>query len=171
MSLAHRRALTLEVCERRQMSYWITWWGTGFEPVTSSVSGNGIDRSCFRILLMSCGVWSADVHGRMSLSRTVVTRLVTHLGPRVCPGSQSAWRAGPRLVRRFADVGLSAWELACHACLSTVYAGQEPYALSVDDRYRPSQTLVSGTQRARRTPETIWMQTTGATLLVVNGAA
>ena len=52
---------------------------TRFELVTSSVSGNVVGRSCFRILGLSCGVWSADVHGRMSLSRAVVTYLVTRL--------------------------------------------------------------------------------------------
>ena len=50
---------------------------TGFEPVTSSVSGNVVGCSCFRILLMRCGKWSADVHGRMPPPRAVVTRLVT----------------------------------------------------------------------------------------------
>jgi hypothetical protein len=49
------------------------------------------------------------------------------------------------------DVGLSAWELACHAFLSTVFAGQGLFALPVDDRPRPSQTVASGTQRARCT--------------------
>jgi hypothetical protein len=49
------------------------------------------------------------------------------------------------------DVGLSAWELACHALLSTVFAGQGLFALPVDDRPRPSQTVASGTQRARCT--------------------
>jgi hypothetical protein len=37
----------------------------------------------------------------------------------------------------------------------------------VDDRHRPSQTLASGTQRAHCTHETIWMQTTGATLVAI----
>ena len=31
----------------------------------SSVSGNVVGCTCFRILFMNCGVWSADVHGRM----------------------------------------------------------------------------------------------------------
>jgi hypothetical protein len=47
------------------------------------------------------------------------------------------------------DVGLSAWELACHTSPTTVFTGQGLLALSVDDRQRPSQTLASGTQRAR----------------------
>ncbi len=63
---------------------------------------------------------------------------------------------------------LSAWELACHALLTTVFAGQGLLVLPVDDRHRPSQTLASGTQRARCTPETVWMQTTGACLFVFN---
>ncbi len=52
----------------------------GLEPRTSSSSGNAIGRSYFRILGVNCGEWSADVHGRMSLSRAVVTQLVTRLG-------------------------------------------------------------------------------------------
>ena len=56
---------------------------------------------------------------------------------------------GPRLVRRFASVGLSAWELACHALPITVFAAQSLFALSVSARYKPPQTVVSGTQRAR----------------------
>ena len=42
-------------------------------------SGNVVRRACFRILFLSCDVWSADVHGTMSLSRAIVTRSVTHL--------------------------------------------------------------------------------------------
>jgi hypothetical protein len=56
---------------------------------------------------------------------------------------------------------LSAWEPACHAYLTTVFAGQGVFALPVDDHHRPSQTLASGTQRARCMRETIWMQNTG----------
>ena len=48
-----------------------------------------------------------------------------------------------------ADVALSAWELACHASPTTVFAAQRLFALSVSARYRPSQTVPSGTQRAR----------------------
>jgi len=66
------------------------------------------------------------------------------------------------------EPALSAWELACHALPTTVFAGQGLFALPVDDRHRPSQAVVSGTQRARCTYETIWMQTTGASLLAVN---
>jgi hypothetical protein len=47
------------------------------------------------------------------------------------------------------DIGLSAWELACYASLITVFAAQRLFALSVSARYRPSQTLPSGTQGAR----------------------
>ena len=47
--------------------------------MTSSVSGNDIGRSCFRILMMSCDLWSADVHGRTAPSKVVVTRVVTHI--------------------------------------------------------------------------------------------
>src|SRR5438034_5854071 len=47
------------------------------------------------------------------------------------------------------DVGLSAWELACHALPTTVFAAQRLFTLSVSGRCRPSQTAPSGTQGAR----------------------
>jgi hypothetical protein len=69
------------------------WHGCGVAPtgdrtallwsssaVIASALGNAVWCSCFRIVLMSCGVWSADVHGRLSPSRVVVTQLVTRLG-------------------------------------------------------------------------------------------
>jgi hypothetical protein len=59
-----------------------TWWTvTGFEPVTSSVSGNAIYGSCFRIFKVSCSVRSVLVRWCPSLSAAVVTQLVTHLQP------------------------------------------------------------------------------------------
>jgi hypothetical protein len=45
--------------------------------VTSSAPGNIVRRSCFRILLMSCAVWSTGVHRCTLLPRAVVTHLVT----------------------------------------------------------------------------------------------
>lgn len=39
--------------------------------------------------------------------------------------------------------------LACHAVLTTAFAAQRLFALSVSARYRPSQTVPSGTHRAR----------------------
>ena len=48
-----------------------------------------------------------------------------------------------------ADVALSAWELACHVLSTTVFAAQSLFVLSVSARYRPLQTVASGTQRAR----------------------
>jgi hypothetical protein len=66
---------------------------------------------------------------------------------------------------------LSAWELASHACPATDFAGQGLFALPVDDRYRPSENLASGTQQARCTHETIWMHTIGAVLVAITGAA
>jgi len=45
---------------------------------------------------------------------------------------------------------LSAWELVCHALPTTVFAAQGLSALSVIVRYAPSETVLSGTQRARR---------------------
>ena len=69
----------------RWMSAWLLHFGAA--PVwrsrsrvvfrIASVSGNVIGRSCFRILLMSCDAWSADVHRRTPPSRAVVTQLVT----------------------------------------------------------------------------------------------
>jgi hypothetical protein len=47
------------------------------------------------------------------------------------------------------EPALSAWELACHALPTTVFAAHRLFALSVSARYRPSQTVPSGTQRAR----------------------
>ena len=63
------------------------------------------------------------------------------------------------------EPALSAWELACHALPTTVFAAQSKFALSVSARYRPPQTMASGTQRARCTHEAFWMQTSGAPLL------
>ena len=53
------------------------------------------------------------------------------------------------------DIGLSAWELACHTLLTTVFAGQGRFVLPVDYHHRPSQTLASGTQRARCRSEAV----------------
>jgi hypothetical protein len=53
------------------------------------------------------------------------------------------------LVVRSADLGLSAWELACHALPIIVFAAKRLFALSVSARYGPSQTVPSGTQGAR----------------------
>jgi hypothetical protein len=36
------------------------------------------------------------------------------------------------------EPALSAWELACHALLTTIFAGQGLFSLPVGDRYRPS---------------------------------
>jgi hypothetical protein len=44
----------------------------GWHGQTSSVSGNVVGCFCFRTLLLSCGVSSADVHGRMSPSSAVL---------------------------------------------------------------------------------------------------
>ncbi len=82
------------------------------------------------------------------MSRLTVPEAVGRLH-HCLPGSQSAWVVGPRLIRRFANVGLSAWELACHALPTKVLAAQRLFALSVSARYRPPHTVPSGTQRAR----------------------
>jgi hypothetical protein len=49
-------------------------------------------------------------------------------------------------------LALSAWELACHALPTTVFAVQRLFALSVSARYKPYQTVPSGMQRARHLP-------------------
>jgi hypothetical protein len=46
------------------------------------------------------------------------------------------------------EPALSAWELACHTLPTIVFAAQSLFALSVSARYRPPQTVASGTQRA-----------------------
>jgi hypothetical protein len=46
------------------------------------------------------------------------------------------------------DVALSAWELACHALPTTVFAAQRLFTLPVSARHRPTQTMLSGTQRS-----------------------
>jgi hypothetical protein len=43
-------------------------------------------------------------------------------------------------------LGLSAWELACHALPTTVFVAQRLFVLSVSARHRTSQTVLSGTQ-------------------------
>jgi hypothetical protein len=52
---------------------------TGFEPVTSSVSGNDVYCSCFPIFTLSCCAWSVLVRWRPSPRAAVVTQFVTHL--------------------------------------------------------------------------------------------
>ena len=47
--------------------------------MTSSVSGNAIYCSCFRIFTLSCCVWSALVRWCPSLSAVIVTQLGTQL--------------------------------------------------------------------------------------------
>ena len=71
----------------------------------------------------------------------------------VAPGP--SWAAKPQLARlgdlhrRGSDARPSAWELACHALPITAFAAQSLFALFVSARYRPPQTVPSGTQRAR----------------------
>ena len=45
--------------------------------MTSSVSGNDVYRSCFRIFVLSCWAWSVLVRWCPSPSAAVVTQLVT----------------------------------------------------------------------------------------------
>ena len=51
---------------------------TGFEPVTSSVSGNFVGRACFHILAMTCYEWSVCVHWRLPPSAAMVTQLLAY---------------------------------------------------------------------------------------------
>ena len=55
---------------------------TGFEPVTSSVSGNDICRICFRFFAVNCCLWSTLVRWCPLLSAAIVTQLVTRLRAR-----------------------------------------------------------------------------------------
>jgi hypothetical protein len=41
--------------------------------------------------------------------------------------------AGPRLVRRLTNLGLSAWESACHAFPAVIFEGQGMFVVPVDD--------------------------------------
>jgi hypothetical protein len=69
---------------------------------------------------------------------------------------------GPHHLERVTGIepALSAWEQACHLALTIMFAGQKHFALSVSDPRVPPLILHSGTQRARCTPETIWLQNT-----------
>jgi hypothetical protein len=59
----------------------------------------------------------------------------------------ASWSTSGPKVCNF--VGPSAWELACHALPTRVFAAHRLFTLSVSTRYRPSQTAPSGTQGAR----------------------
>jgi hypothetical protein len=48
---------------------------------------------------------------------------------------------GPQIL----NLGLSAWELACHVSLTIVFAAQRLFSFSVSARHRPSQTVPTGT--------------------------
>jgi hypothetical protein len=106
--------------------------------------------------------WRSTGAPSQRLRRRLAACLTACLDHGPCGRLVHVWSAGSPAS------GLSAWELACHARLTTVFAGERLSALPVDDRHRPSQTMATGTQRARCTPETIWMQTVGTALLAVN---
>ena len=65
--------------------------------------------------------------------------------PHCLRSSQSALVSGPRLVRRFVNVALSAWELDCHASLTGKLQVSHHLRLSVSDRQTPVLTPLSGT--------------------------
>ena len=69
-------------------------------------------------------------------------------GLRLGPRRQARWVGGDSGLARL--LALSAWELACHALPTIVFAVQRLFALSVSARHRPSQTVASGTQRVRQ---------------------
>src|SRR6185437_7527863 len=73
-----------------------------------------------------------------------MARVIALMAPVSSPHGRliHVWSAGSP------NVGLSAWELACHALPTTVFAAQSLCALPVSARYRPPQTVASGTQRA-----------------------
>jgi hypothetical protein len=94
---------------------------TGFEPVTSSVSGNAICRSCSRIFALSCYTWSTLVRWCPSSSAAIVTQLVTRLRARgqtdpllvsyrrsvgCC---RSAGNMASRVTRSVAECRMSLW--------------------------------------------------------------
>ena len=87
-------------------------------------------RSCFRILTLSCDVWSADVHGRTPPSKAVLTRLVTHIGPH---GSGASWPTA----------SLPGW-IAVR--LGTDWSTSGP---QVSGRGRPAHSEVKGRSRYR----------------------
>lgn len=53
----------------------------GFEPVTSSVSGNAIERTCFRFLSLNCYLLYAGVHRSRRPSTAIVTQLLMSMSP------------------------------------------------------------------------------------------
>jgi hypothetical protein len=83
-----------------------------------------------------------------------VTALEAVGGPPHClPGSRSVWVPGARLVRRFSNVGTISLGTGLSCFADTVFAAQSLLALSVSGRYRPPQTVPSGTQGARPTDD------------------
>jgi hypothetical protein len=105
---------------------------------------------------------------RSGLTSGLTFAVRSQVGVGICEGRQltapegswpTAWLPARTVVRvghwstsgpQIPNVGLSAWELDCHAFPTTAFAAQRLFALSVSARYRPSQTVPSGTQRARK---------------------
>ena len=90
--------------------------------MTSSVSGNFVDRACFRILILSCGVWSAKVHWRMSLSRVVVTQLVTHIEAQVSRRIIVAYHGAYSKMERSVCMPLAVWLLTAGLLIPIFFA-------------------------------------------------
>jgi hypothetical protein len=72
---------------------------------TASVSGNSVDRPCFRILFLICDVSSAGIHGRLSRSAAIVTQLVTRSPVSMLPVTHGSG-GGKALVRLAAPIVL-----------------------------------------------------------------
>jgi hypothetical protein len=91
--------------------------------------------------------------GCASPGESITVRLTGPYGSLALLGVQGWRQASTTVVSKSVSKsgpGLSAWELACHALPTTVFAAQRIFALPVSARYRPSPTVPSGTQRARR---------------------
>ena len=98
--------------------------------------------SCWRRVFRIGSSWRCSCTRRSVLS--VVVR------PKCGHGSWATTPARSPLDRQVRlDVGLSAWELACHTLPTTVFAAQRLFALPVSARQVPVFTPRSGTQLAR----------------------
>jgi hypothetical protein len=102
--------------------------------------------------------YQVDPSGRPSTARLDRLQALMVMQRRGRHGLRRVVIAMNGLVRRFAEVGLSAWELACHASLISASQVSRLVGLSVSARHAPILTPLSGTQRARCLLFTIWVQ-------------
>ena len=117
--------------------------------LTSSVSGNSLRRSCFRIWAMGCWEWSVNVHWRPSLSAPIVTQLVT----RVC-------RAHDHLIRRNLHTPRG------RARMRTYLRRRAQHLASFVAIERPCKAKIRPLE-----PLAFWMLTTGACQVRMTSAA